>query len=155
MSDQCMATMDTNLKNQSWTKSTITIRDSSQLTTEGFMANFTSPTLGIDVILSQAYDQFNDELQKMLGTVAPKNAIKQIDKPKTNESAKTSGNKGNSQKLSTEYGEGTSKITNVMHIKKRETSTTYSQNSIKDRFSQRSSIKAIIQFQTCALYLNW
>ena len=35
----------------------------------------------MDVILSQAYDQFNTELQKMLDTVALKKTIKQTDKP--------------------------------------------------------------------------
>ena len=40
------------------------------------MANFTPPILEMDVILSQAYDQVNAELKKMLDTVAPKKTIK-------------------------------------------------------------------------------
>ena len=82
ISDHCMVTMDTNLRKQSWTRSTITIRDSSKLTIENLMANFTPPILEMDVILSQAYDQFNAELQKILDTVAPKKTIKQTDLPK-------------------------------------------------------------------------
>ena len=90
-----MVTMDTNLKKQSWTKSTITIRVSSKLTTENLMANFTPLVLETDVILCQAYNQFNTELQKMLDAVAPKKTIKQINKPKKNHgSTNTSGNKG-------------------------------------------------------------
>ena len=77
-----MLTMDTSLKKQVWTKSILTIRESSQLTTENLMANLTQPILEKDVTLSQTYDQFNTELQKMLDAVAPKKSIKQIDKPK-------------------------------------------------------------------------
>ena len=78
ISDFCMVIIDTNLKKQSWTKSTLTIRDSYKFTTENLMANFTPPMLEMDVILDQAYDQFNTELQKMLDAVAPKKTIKQI-----------------------------------------------------------------------------
>ena len=81
ISDHCMVTVDTNLEKQSWTNLTLTIRDSSKLTTENLMANFTSPILEMDVILSKAYDHFNTELQKILDTLAPKKTIKQIDKP--------------------------------------------------------------------------
>ena len=59
------------------------------------MADFKPPILEIDVILSQAYDQFNTELQKVLNAVAPKKTIKQIDKSKkTHGSMNTLGNKG-------------------------------------------------------------
>ena len=54
ISDHCMTTMDTNLKKQRWIKSTLKIRDSSWLTTENLMANFTPPILETDVILGQA-----------------------------------------------------------------------------------------------------
>ena len=80
--DHCMVTIDTNLKKQSWTKSTLTIRDSSKLKMANLMTNFTPPILEMDVILSQAYDQSYTELQKMLDTVASKKTIKQINKPK-------------------------------------------------------------------------
>ena len=94
ISDHCMVTMHTNLKKQSWTKSTLTIRDSSNLTTENLMANFTPSILEMDVILGQAYDQSDAKLQKMLDAVAQKKTIKQINKPKTHGSTNTSGNKG-------------------------------------------------------------
>ena len=42
------------------------------------MTNFTTPTLEMNVILSQAYDQFNTELQKMLDAVAPKKTINKL-----------------------------------------------------------------------------
>ena len=45
------------------------------------MANFTPLIPETDVILSQAYDQFSVEYQKMLDGVAPNKTIKQIDKP--------------------------------------------------------------------------
>ena len=86
--------MDANHKKQSWTKSSLTIRDSSKLKTENLMAIFNPPILESDIILDQAYDQFNTELQKMLDAVAPKKSIKQIDKPKTCGSTNKSGNKG-------------------------------------------------------------
>ena len=59
-----MVIMDTNLKNRAGTKSTLTIRDSSKFKTENLMGNFTPPILEMDVILSQAYNQFNTEFQK-------------------------------------------------------------------------------------------
>ena len=52
------------------------------MTKENLMANFTPPILETDVILDEAYNKFNTELQKMLDAVAPKKTIKQIDKPK-------------------------------------------------------------------------
>ena len=95
ISHYCMVTMDTNLIKQRWTKSTLTIKDSSKFTTENLMANFTAPILGVDVILGQTHNQFNTELQKMLDAVAPKKTIKQINKPKkTYGSTNASDNKG-------------------------------------------------------------
>ena len=82
ISDHCLVTVDTKLKKQSWSKSNLTIMDSSKFTIENLMANFTPPILQLDVILSQVYNQFNTELQKMLDALAPKKTIKQTDKPK-------------------------------------------------------------------------
>ena len=80
ISDHCMVTMDTNLKKKKTKLDKIS--DSSKLTTKNLMANFTPPILQKEVILSQACDQLPAELQKMLGAVASKKNIKQIDRPK-------------------------------------------------------------------------
>ena len=80
ISDNSLITIDTNLNKEKYGKKVNPIWDTTKMTKENLEANFSLLSFEETASLSQAYNQFDKELQEMLDRVAPSKTIKVTNK---------------------------------------------------------------------------
>ena len=71
MSEHSLVTIDTNLNKEKYGKNVKTIWDTTKMTKQNLEANFTLPLFEETTSNSQAYNQFDKELQEMLDREPP------------------------------------------------------------------------------------
>ena len=75
LSDNCLVTIDTNIRKEPRERATKTICDTSQLTKEYLINKFKAPILNGGTNLNQECHQFNNKLQKMFDKVASERTV--------------------------------------------------------------------------------
>ena len=76
LSDHYSVIIDTNIKKNKQNIVTKIIRDTTKISPTHLMESYTQPTFKPDDIIDLVYNQFREELIKMLDAVAPQKIIK-------------------------------------------------------------------------------
>ena len=115
ISDQCMVSVDINIKKQKYPIETKEIRDRMKLTGPTLAQNFTPPDFDENTTINEAASQLNTELHKALDATAPVKTIKFTNRPKQPWFNKFIREQKNVVKNHERNGESTNNNTNGKH----------------------------------------